>query len=154
MVGCVTFLGFGALLRARLAAAEGGDHTLASLAFAGCTAVAVFGIGTQADLASAINASDVSPGAAGALHSAGDLFFVGAELMLIAVVVASVVLAFRTAVLPRWWAIFSALLAVVLLIGPIGWAGLIFGLPIWTIGTSLLVGRSASRRTVAAAATA
>ena len=41
--------------------------------------------------------------------------------------------------MPRWWAAFSALVAVVLLIGPIGWLGLIFGVPIWTIGTSLFV---------------
>ena len=41
--------------------------------------------------------------------------------------------------LPKWWAVFSGLLAIVLLIGPIGWIGLIFGIPIWTIGTTLIL---------------
>ena len=56
--------------------------------------------------------------------------------------------------LPRWWAGFGGLVAVVLIIGPIGWLGLIFGVPIWTLGTSLLVllGSRARMRTAAAAA--
>ena len=33
------------------------------------------------------------------------------------------VLAFRTGVLPKWWAALMVLVAVVLVIGPIGWAG-------------------------------
>jgi type IV secretory pathway TrbD component len=40
------------------------------------------------------------------------------------------------------WAIFSIIVAVVLVIGPIGWAALIFGLPIWTLGTGLLLART------------
>jgi len=46
------------------------------------------------------------------------------------------VVAFRTKVLPKWWAILMVLVAIVLLIGPIGWAGLIFGVPIWTLVTA------------------
>jgi type IV secretory pathway TrbD component len=43
--------------------------------------------------------------------------------------------------------------AVVLIAGPIGWLGLIFGLPLWTLGTSLFVLlRSPARLTAAAAA--
>jgi len=41
-----------------------------------------------------------------------------------------------------------------LLIGPIGWLGLIFGVPIWTLGTSLFVLLGARERAQAAAATA
>ena len=68
--------------------------------------------------------------------------------------VAVAVLAFRTNVLPRWWAAFSILIAVVLVIGPIGWAALIFGLPLWTIGTALflLLGRRPARAPLASAA--
>ena len=45
------------------------------------------------------------------------------------------------------------LVAVVLVIGPIGWAGLIFGLPVWTLGTSLfvLLGRPQPRTSMAPA---
>ena len=42
-------------------------------------------------------------------------------------------MAIRTATLPKWWAIVNVVLAVVLVIGPIGWAGLIFGMPLWTL---------------------
>ena len=51
------------------------------------------------------------------------------------------VLGFGTGVVPRWWAIVSALVAVVLVIGPIGWAALIFGIPVWTLVTSVLLMR-------------
>jgi len=38
--------------------------------------------------------------------------------------------------------------------GPIGWLGLIFGIPIWTLGTSLLVLLRSPERMRAAAAAA
>ena len=44
--------------------------------------------------------------------------------------------------------------AVVLVIGPIGWAALIFATPIWTLGTSFMLLRSNARRPVAAATAA
>jgi hypothetical protein len=150
MIGCVAFIWFVGVLRARLAAAEGGTHTLTNIAFGGGIATAVLGIGTQSDAASAINASDITPATAGALHHVGDLFFMGAELSLIAMLAAVTVLAFRTAVVPRWWGIVGAVIAVVLLIGPIGWAALIFGLPIWTLGTAVLVFRGPKQARAAA----
>jgi len=146
MLGCVAFLWFAGVLRERLAAAEGGAHTYADLAFGASVAVAVLGIGTQGDTAAAINAGDVSPATAGALHHVGDLFFMGAELALIAVLAATAVLGFRYGAVPRWWAAFGCVVAIVLVIGPIGWAALIFGTPIWTLGTCLLVGRERSPR--------
>ncbi len=147
MAGCISFLWFAAMLRERLADAEGGAHTLTNLCFGGAIAVAALGIGTQSDIATAINVDHVSAASAGAIHHLGDLFFVGAELLLIPVLVASAVLAFRTGVLPRWWAVLSGIVSVVLVIGPIGWVALIFGLPIWTLGTSMLVGRAPRART-------
>ncbi len=113
---------------------------LANVAFAGGVAAAVFGMMIPAgDIAVAINKDDVSAATAGTLHRVSDAFFVCAELALILLVVATAVLAFRTAVLPRWWAVFSLLLAIVLVIGPIGWAGLIFGTPVWIVGTTVLL---------------
>jgi len=83
-----------------------------------------------------------------------DLFFVGAELAAILPVAAFAIVAWRTRVLPRWWAAFAGLVAVVLIVGPIGWLGLIFGVPLWTLGTSLfvLLGSRARMRTAAATA--
>jgi hypothetical protein len=154
MLGCLAFLWFIALLRPRLAEAEGGQHTVTTLAFAGGSIATVFGLMISAgDLGAAINHDSISAATAGTLHNLGDMFFVGAELALIPFFVAVAVIAFRTAVLPKWWAAFSALVAVVLLIGPIGWAALIFGTPVWLLGTGLLVG-SASRRARRAVAAA
>ena len=105
MTGCLAFIWFAGLLRSRLAEAEGGNHTLSTIGFAGAVAAAVFGIGTQAQLASAINASEVSAPTAGMFHHLGDLFFVGAELSLIVLLASVAVLAFRVAAVPRWWGV-------------------------------------------------
>jgi hypothetical protein len=80
------------------------------------------------------------------------MFFIAAELALIPFFVGVAVVALRTGVLPRWWAAFSILIAVVLVIGPIGWAALIFGTPIWLLGTGLIVGSQPRTRHHAVAA--
>jgi hypothetical protein len=156
MVGCLSFLWFAALLRPRLAEAEGGSRTYTALAFAGAAAATVFGILMQAgDLASAINQDSISASTAGTLHNISDMFFVGGELALIPFFAGVAVVAFRTGVLPKWWAAFSVLMAVVLVIGPIGWAALIFGTPVWLLGTGLIVGATPRlRRRAVATATA
>ena len=100
MTGCLAFIWFAGVLRSRLADAEGGNHTLSTIGYAGAVAAAVFGIGTQADVGSAINASDVTPATAGMFHHLGDLFFVGAELALIVLMASVAVLAFRVAAVP------------------------------------------------------
>jgi hypothetical protein len=145
MLGCVVFLVFAGLLRERLATAEGGNHLLANIAFGGAVAASVLGVGINADIGTAIDTGSVTPAAAAAFHSIGDLSFMGAELMMIPLVAAASLVALRTGVLPRWWAVLGLLVAVVLAIGPIGWAALVFGTPIWTLGTSLLVGRRPRR---------
>ena len=154
MTGCLAFMWFAGVLRTRLAAAESDGHTLSTIAYGGAVAAAVFGIGTQADLGDAINASDVSAATAGAFHHLGDLFFVGAEISLIAPMAAVAILAFRTGVVPRWWGVFSALIAVVLWIGPIGWAALLFGTPLWVLGTTFLLVRRPEPRRATTLATA
>ena len=50
----------------------------------------------------------------------------------------------RSALMPKWWAWFGFVLAVVLAIGPIGWAGLIFGLPVWVLVTTFFLVRRAA----------
>jgi len=147
MVGCLAFVWFWAALRARLLAAEGAPGTLSALAFGGGLATAIFAMLTQApDIAAAINQDSISAATAGTLHNASDAFFVCAELAAIIPLVAVGLLALRTAVLPKWWAWFGLLVAVVLVIGPIGWAALIFGVPIWTLGTTVIAMGSRSGR--------
>jgi hypothetical protein len=154
MLGCLSFLWFVALLRPRLADAEGGQHTYTTLAFASAAVASVFGLLMQAgDMGGAINHDSISAATAGTLHNLGDVFFIAAELALIPFFVGVAVLAFRTGVLPKWWSVFSILIAVVLVVGPIGWAALIFGTPLWLLGTGLIVGSSprVRQRSVAAA---
>jgi hypothetical protein len=154
MLGCLVFLVFVALLRPRLADAEGGQHTTTTLAFASAAISTVFGLLFQAgDMGGAINHDSISAATAGTLHNSGDMFFIAAELALIPFFVGVAVIAFRTGFLPKWWAAFSILIAVVLVVGPIGWAALIFGTPVWLLGTGLIVGSSPRlrQRTVAAA---
>jgi hypothetical protein len=154
--GCLAFIWFAGVLRTRLAAAETDNHTLSTIAYGGAVAAGIFGIGTQADLASAINSPKLTAATEQVFHHLGDLFFVGAELALMLPLAAVAILVFRTGALPRWWGVFSGLIAVVLWIGPIGWAALIFGTPIWVLGTTILLVRSPRIRQapVVAAATA
>jgi hypothetical protein len=142
MVGCVAFLWFASILRTRLGAAEGENHTFSTLVFGGAVAMTALGMGTQADIVTAINPHSVSAATAGTMHNIGDLFFIGAEVALFAVLVGTAVVAYRTAVLPKWWASLGALVGVVALIGPIGWAALTFGFPIWLLGTTVFLART------------
>lgn len=154
MLGCLGFVTFVSGLRGRLADVAAASH-LPGLAFAGATMTGVFALLFAAtDVAGGIDKTEINAGTAATFHHAGDLFFVCAELSAALVVASVALVAWRTRVLPRWWAVFCALLVVDLLVGPIGWIGLIFGLPIWTLGTSLfvLLGSRAPVRTAAAAA--
>src|SRR3954447_23876882 len=154
VLGCLSFLWFVALLRPKLAEAEGGQHTYTTLAFTGAAAATVFGFLMQAgDMGAAIDHDSISAATAGTLHHLNHVFFVCGELALIPFFAGLAVVALRTGVLPRWWAVFSILIALVLLIGPIGWAALIFGTPVWLLGTGLIVGAKprVRQRTVAAA---
>lgn len=154
-LGCLGFVTFMAGLRVRLAEAVGEASQLPGLALAGAAMAGLAGILIAAvDLAGGINKDDIDPGTAATFHHSVDIFFVTAELAAILPVAAVAIVAWRTGVLPRWWAAFAMLVAVVLLVGPVGWLGVIFGLPLFTLGTSLIVlfGSRARMRTAAAAA--
>jgi hypothetical protein len=156
MLGCLAFVTFVSGLRVRLAETIGSVSQLPALALAGAAMAGVCGMLTAGvDLAGGIDKNDIDPTTAAAFHHSVDVFFIGAELAAILPLAAVAIVAWRTRVLPRWWAAFSALVAVVLIVGPIGWLGLIFGVPLWTLGTSLFVLlRSPERLRGTAAATA
>ncbi len=142
MLGCVFFLWFAGTLRSRMMEAEGGRHTFTGIAYGAAVGAVVFGIATMGGpVAVAINKNDVSAATAGALTHITDMFFVGAEMTLIGLFTAAAVVAFRTGLFPKWWAILMWIVAVVLVIGPIGWAAVIFGVPIWTLGTTFMLMR-------------
>jgi hypothetical protein len=148
MLGALAFMWFAALLRSRLLVAEGGTGPYSTLAFAGAIATAIFALAIPAGgFAVAIAVDDVGAPAAQALDATSTLFFVGAELSAIVLLLGTAVVSLRTRALPRWWAAVSILLAVWLVIGPIGWLGLLVGVPIWTLVTSIILafGRDAAR---------
>jgi len=152
VVGCLLFVWFLGVLRARLVVAEGGAGTFSAIAFAGGLATAVFGLLIQAgDVALALDASDVSPATAGALHHLTDVFFGGAELCAALLLAAVAAVGLATRVIPRWFSFASVALAVILLILPIGWLGLIFGVPLWTLVAAALLGRPTRARRAAIA---
>jgi membrane protein YqaA with SNARE-associated domain len=140
MCGCILFVAFAVALRYRLP-----EGPLATSLFTALVMGAVFGILTQGDFAAAINKDSVSAATAGAFHHLGDYGFAGVELSLVLAFAATALLAFKAAMFPRWWGAVCGLFAVLAVIGPIGWLAVIFGLPIWTIVTPLVVGRSARR---------
>ena len=143
MVGCIAFLWFAVVLRERLAASEGGTRMFSNVAFVGAVATGAFALLTSGpDIAAAIAEDDLSEAAAAAMATLGDAFFVAAELSAILLMIGAGAVALRTGLFPKAWAWISFLLALVLVIGPIGWAGLIFGLPIWVLGTTFFLVRT------------
>jgi hypothetical protein len=140
MLGGALFLWFLGSLRSRLLAAEGPLAHLTAIAFAGGVATAVFLIATPGpDVAGGIEEADLSPTSADALHDLSDAFFVGAEISAIVLTLASGLAALRYGAFPRLYGWLSIALALWLVIGPIGWAGLLLGFPVWVIATSLLL---------------
>ncbi len=155
MLGCLGFVAFVAGLRVRLTDAAGRDGQLPLLALVGAGMAGLAGILTAGvDLTGGIDKNSIDPGTAAVLHHSVDLFFVAAELAAILPLLAFAIVAWRTRVVPRWWAGFAGLVAVVLAAGPIGWLGLIFGVPLWTLGTSLFVLLRPGERARTAAAAA
>ncbi len=143
MLGCVAFIWFLAVLRSRLAGVEGGTGTLATATFASGVVGAAFGILSAAgDMAIGIDKNDVSAATAGAFHHSSDMFFVGVEMAAIVMFASFAILGLRSRFVPKWWAIVCAVVAVVLVIGPIGWVAVIFGIPVWTLVTSVMLMRA------------
>lgn len=151
MLGALAFLWFAGILRGRLVGVEGGTGTFASIAFAGGVATGVFALGIPAGgVVAALGVDQIGAAEAAALNALETAFFIGAELSAIVLLAATAVVSLRSAVLPRWWAAASILLAVWLVIGPIGWIGLLAGLPAWTVVTSVMLMRPTARTSVPA----
>jgi hypothetical protein len=77
--------------------------------------------------------------------------FVAAELALAVFLGALSILALRRLVLPRWLGWFGLVVTILLLIPPIGWAALLFLLPVWLILASVVLWRRSGRDPVPAA---
>jgi hypothetical protein len=149
-LGVLFFLIFLVSLRIRLAGFEGGSGFLTLLsAGAGIALAVLLLVSPGGDMAGAINEDELTPDSALALRTIGDAFFIGAQLSGALFVAATGLLAVRLRALPAWLGWISFALALLLLIPPIGWAGLVFVMPLWIIGTSVLLYLSAPSQQVA-----
>jgi hypothetical protein len=134
LIGVGLFLWFLGTLRSRLLAAEGGDGRLTALAYGAGVATSVcLALQPGPDISAVLAKDDLVPSAAKAVHTVGDAFFLGAEYLLPVMLVAFAMIAMRTGTFPKWLAWVSLLVALVLLIAPIGWAALVFAFPIWVL---------------------
>lgn len=153
LLGTFFFFWFLGSLRAHLAAAEGGVQRLTAIAFGGGLAAGIFGFALPGtDMSAAIaDGADLSGPAAVAIRVVGDTFFIGAEMSAAVLLAATGVHALRTRSLPRWLAWVSLVVALVLILLPIGWAGLLFGFPLWVLVVSYLLWNASASTTAAGA---
>jgi hypothetical protein len=147
MLGSLLFLWFVGALRSRLTDAEGGAGTLATIALAGGIATAIFTLGMPiGGLVATLEVNQIDASTAQALNGVEAVFFIGAELSAIVLLIATAAVWLRTRTVAAWWAWATMLLAVWLLILPIGWIGLLIGVPVWTIVTSVMLLLRATER--------
>ncbi len=149
MAGWAAFLWFAVALRVRLAEAEGGTGVFSTAAFVGSVLVAAFMMLTPGgEIAAAILADEqeISGSTVAALRHLGEAYISAATIAATLLMIGSAAVALRTRLFPRAWAWFSLAFAVVLVIGPIGWAALLLGLPLWVVGTTVLLLRRPGMR--------
>lgn len=138
--GAVFFIWFLGSLRAALYSAEGGVGRLSSIVYgSGMLAALCLLLQVAPTLQGAVDEDDLSADTAQSLQSMGESFFLGTELTLLAMFVAVGLLVLRTRVLPIWLGWVSLAVALLLAIIPIGWAGVVWAFPLWTIVTSVLL---------------
>jgi hypothetical protein len=141
-LGVLLFIWFLSTLRTHYVAVEGESGRLANLAWGGgLIASAIALLIPTGDEVGALNKNDIDASGAAVLHHLTDAFFIGTEYALPVLFFASAALALRHAALPKWLGWLSLVIGIVLLIGPIGWAALIFGTPIWTLIVSVILWR-------------
>lgn len=147
MLSGVFFLWFVGVLRAVLRPAEGGVGRLSTIAYGGGVATAALILAFPAsNVAGALFAKQLSPEGAQTLYLFGDVFLYPAAMASALLLAATALIALRTEALPRWLAWLSLVLALWLLIPPLGtsggtqpenpsaWTGLAVlpGVPLWT----------------------
>ena len=139
MVGTLFFLWFLGLLRIRLIAFESGGHRLTGIVFAGGVATAVSLLLMPAvHAAGAINNENLSADAAQVYLGINVAFFYAAELSAAVFLLATGLVSLSTGLF-RWLAWPSLLLAVWLVIPPIGWLAMLWVFPLWLIAVSVML---------------
>jgi hypothetical protein len=142
-LGTAFFVWFLGSLRAAFLAAEGQPGRLTAVVFAGGVGKAVFDMGVMGGFVAGALAADeadpLAPEAAQTLFFVDDAFFIGAEFMAFVFMAAAGVLSLTRRALPVWLGWLAVLIALGLLVFPIGWAFLLFGVPLWVLLTSVIL---------------
>jgi hypothetical protein len=143
--GVVFFIWFLGSLRSTLFAAEGGVGRLSAIAYgSGMLAALTLILQIAPSVQGAFDKDDLSPEAAQALQSVGEAAFGGTEFTLLAMFAAVGLIILRTRVLGVWLGWVSLAIALLLAIIPIGWAGVVWAFPLWTLIVSVLLFRRGS----------
>jgi hypothetical protein len=149
VLGCLLFIWFIGSLASAFRAVEGLPGRLSSLVFGGGIMVGLaLVINGGATVQAAFEEDNLTPSTAQSLSFAGDMFFGVAEVVGIVLMIATALAILRTRTFPTWLAWLSLLLALVLVIIPIGWAGVVWGYPLWTLITSFLLYRRLATTTL------
>jgi hypothetical protein len=155
IVGALLFFLFLGVLRDRLHTAEGGAGRWTAVSYASGVATSIFLISMVVpSMSGAFHDDDIAGATGQAYGLIGDGFFFAAELTGALFLLATGLVALRTRVLSTWLAWVSVAIGIVMLIPPIGWAGLVWGLPAWLIvvGGMLFWGARTTTSTSAARA--
>lgn len=141
-LGGVLFLWFVAALRPLLDGA-GSARWLATAMLVGGTAGGALMLGMMGgqSTGATTDAELLTPDTAIVFWRLAHGFFIAAELALAVFLAALSILALRRVLLSRWLGWFGLVVTVLLLIPPIGWAALLFLLPLWLIGASIVLWR-------------
>ena len=141
-LGGLLFLWFVASLRSVLDAG-GGTTWLATALLVGGTAggALMLALTGGQSTGATTDANLLTPDVAIVFWRLAHGIFIAAELALALFLAAASILALRGVLLPRWLGWFGIVVAVILLIPPIGWAALLFLFPLWLVLASVILWR-------------
>jgi hypothetical protein len=141
-IGGFLFLWFVASVRAVLAALTVPAWLTAATVIGGTAGGAMMlGMMGGQSAGATTDAELLTPDTAIVFWRLAHVFFVAAELALAVFVGALTILALRRLALTRWVGWFGLVVTVLLLIPPIGWAALLFLLPVWLVAVSVVLWR-------------
>lgn len=141
-LGGFLFLWFVASLRAVLGTLAAPAWLTAATVIGGTAGGALMlGIMGGQSTGATTDADVLTPDVAIVLWRLAHTFFIAAELALALFVGAVAILALRRVVLTRWLGWFGLVVTALLLIPPIGWAALLFLLPLWLVAVSVVLWR-------------
>lgn len=140
-LGGVAFLLFVATFHALARRVQPTESLLASALLAGGIAAGALMLGLMGPQTTGATTDEhlLGPESSLVFWRLAHVFFVAAELAMALFLAAASLLALRGALLPRWLGWAGLVVAVVLLITPIGWIALLFLVPLWLIVAGVLL---------------